>query len=179
MKKGLRLFRFVIAIGALAALPLVGSASLAGAAGGSGSSSSTGWTLVKETRVGMTAVPNSNTSGVHTQKVVSGNCGTSWIWVYRNSNTSGVKIYTGYSLKSSVIGTPENFYWYVYGTNVTYGRFFTRTWDGTQNELSWTESFQVLDGAGKYVAHLSSTSYVHGTKTTCYSLGTTTSTTVL
>lgn len=178
MKKGLCLLRCGAGIAGVVALSLVGSASLAGASSGSGGASTT-WTLVKTIRAPMTSVSSATgSSGIKTQRVVSGNCGTSWIWVYRNTNTSGVRIYTGYSLKSSVIGTPENFYWYVYGTNVTYGRFFTRRWDGTQNQLSWTESFQVIDGAGKYVAHLSSTSYVHGTKTTCYSLGTTTSTTV-
>jgi hypothetical protein len=208
MKKRPRAVRSIFAAAGVTVLSLVWSASLAGAAGGSGGSHATFAKKITVPMIAVpitsVTIPSSGTAIVHLangaslpttrakastlqpsgtgaqpNNISTGTCGTSWIWVFSNSNTSGVNIYTGYKIKTSVLGSPEYFYWYVYGSNVSYNRPFTRLWAGSQNATTWTAGFGALKGAGTYKAWLSVTSYVEGTKAYCYSKGAYTETVVL
>jgi hypothetical protein len=110
----------------------------------------------------------SSSSGPSPDNTVTGNCGSSWVYLYKNG-TTGVTGNTGYNVNSRV-GVPVAFQWVLDTDNVTWNQSQRNQWDGATNKSNWTGHFAVSYGFGTYESHLFE-GYVIGTLNTCFSVG--------
>lgn len=141
-----------------------------------------GLELQQTAKIGSTSA-SASSSSASPDNSVSGNCGTSWIYMNPNSNNSGVIISSGFEVIPSVLGDPISYNWEVNVYNSTYSRTRNPSWSGALTGYSWSvpdnpANDQYLLGAGAYDGYVYSSSAALGTNGACYSGGPSTSTTV-
>ena len=112
-------------------------------------------------------------NGVQPDTTITGDCGTSDIYIYANSNNSGITGVTGWDVNYQDVGTVYYFQWGVDTTNVTYNRSAQVDWDEDYAQQSWLGSFDDIQGTGHYHSEViqsdGSPGYVFGTTGVCES----------